>query len=82
MTAPQKLSQSQSCMPVHNLIRKLASEGYAVIVISSEMPEVMHVSDRIAAMFHGRIMRTFTTDEVTEDNLVAAISGIETDKVA
>ncbi|WP_417808529.1 sugar ABC transporter ATP-binding protein [Thioclava sp.] len=67
---------------IHDLIRKLASEGYAVIVISSEMPEVMHVSDRIAAMFHGRIMRTFTTDEVTEDNLVAAISGIETDKVA
>ena len=67
---------------IHDLIRKLASEGYAVIVISSEMPEVMHVSDRIAAMFHGRIMRTFTTEEVTEDNLVAAISGIETDRVA
>ncbi|TMV89302.1 sugar ABC transporter ATP-binding protein [Thioclava sp. BHET1] len=67
---------------IHDLIRTLASEGYAVIVISSEMPEVMHVSDRIVAMFHGRIMRSFTTEEVTEDNLVAAISGIETDKVA
>ncbi|KEP68325.1 ribose ABC transporter ATP-binding protein [Thioclava dalianensis] len=67
---------------IHDLIRTLAGEGYAVIVISSEMPEVMHVSDRIVAMFHGRIMRSFTTEEVTEDNLVAAISGIETDKVA
>jgi len=37
---------------------------------------VLHVSDRIIAMFHGRITRTFTSDEVTEDNLVQAISGI------
>ena len=64
---------------IHNLIRKLAGEGYAVIVISSEMPEVLHVSDRIVAMYHGRVMRTFTADEVTEDNLVAAISGISQD---
>ncbi|WP_163337544.1 sugar ABC transporter ATP-binding protein [Desulfopila sp. IMCC35008] len=61
---------------IHKLIRELAAQGYAVIVISSEMPEVLRVSDRIIAMFHGRIMRTFTADEVTEDNLVQAISGI------
>jgi len=61
---------------IHKLIRELAGQGYAVIVISSEMPEVLHVSDRIIAMFHGRITRTFTSDEVTEDNLVQAISGI------
>ena len=47
-----------------------------MIVISSEMPEVLHVSDRIVAMYSGRIMRTFTSDEVTEDNLIQAISGI------
>ncbi|WMS41369.1 sugar ABC transporter ATP-binding protein [Acuticoccus sp. MNP-M23] len=62
---------------IHNIIRKLAAEGYAVIVISSEMPEVLHVSDRIIAMYHGRISRTFETDEVTEDNLIQAISGID-----
>jgi len=67
---------------IHNLIRALAAQGYAVIVISSEMPEVLHVSDRIVAMYHGRIMRTFTSDEVTEDNLIQAISGINGDKVA
>lgn len=61
---------------IHNLIRELAAQGYAVIVISSEMPEVLHVSDRIIAMYHGRIIRTFTSDEVTEDNLIQAISGI------
>ncbi len=67
---------------IHNLIRDLAAQGYAVIVISSEMPEVLHVSDRIVAMYSGRVMRTFTSDEVTEDNLIQAISGISADKVA
>ena len=46
------------------------------------MPEVLRVSDRVIAMFHGRIMREFTAKEVTEDNLVQAISGIIPDKVA
>ncbi|PQO22266.1 ribose ABC transporter ATP-binding protein [Rhodobacteraceae bacterium WD3A24] len=67
---------------IHNLIRELAAHGYAVIVISSEMPEVLHVADRIVAMYHGRIMRTFTSDEVTEDSLVQAISGLGQDSAA
>jgi ribose transport system ATP-binding protein len=67
---------------IHNLIRDLAAQGYAIIVISSEMPEVLRVSDRVIAMFHGKIMREFTAKEVTEDNLVQAISGITTDEVA
>ncbi|HBZ42899.1 MAG TPA: ribose ABC transporter ATP-binding protein [Maritimibacter sp.] len=67
---------------IHNLIRELAAQGYAVIVISSEMPEVLHVSDRIIAMFAGKVMREFTADEVTEDSLIQAISGIKPDKVA
>jgi len=67
---------------IHNLIRELAAQGYAVIVISSEMPEVLHVSDRIVAMFSGRVMREFTSEEVTEDSLIQAISGIEPGKVA
>ena len=67
---------------IHNLIRDLAAQGYAVIVISSEMPEVLHVSDRIVAMYSGKVMREFTAEEVTEDSLIQAISGITTDKVA
>ncbi|MGI1662588.1 sugar ABC transporter ATP-binding protein [Palleronia sp. KMU-117] len=67
---------------IHNLIRELAGQGYAVIVISSEMPEVLHVSDRIVAMYHGELIRTFTAEEVTEDSLVQAISGIRGDRAA
>ncbi len=61
---------------IHNLIRDLASQGYAIIVVSSEMPEVLHVSDRIIAMYSGRIMREFSSAEVNEDSLIQAISGI------
>ena len=61
---------------IHNLLRELAQQGYAIIVISSEMPEVLHVSDRILAMYHGRVMREFTAAEVNEDNLIQAISGL------
>jgi len=64
---------------IHNLLRDLAKQGYAVIVISSEMPEVLHVSDRIVAMHHGRITREFTAEEVTEDSLIQAISGMTAD---
>ena len=61
---------------IHKLLRELAAQGYAVMVISSEMPEVLHVSDRVVAMYSGRIMRTFTSEEVTEDSLIQAISGL------
>jgi ribose transport system ATP-binding protein len=67
---------------IHKLLRDLAAQGYAVIVISSEMPEVLHVSDRIVAMYAGRVMRTFTAEEVTEDSLIQAISGLGGDRVA
>ncbi|MBF9029042.1 ATP-binding cassette domain-containing protein [Rhodobacterales bacterium HKCCE3408] len=64
---------------IHNLLRDLAKQGYAVIVISSEMPEVLHVADRIVAMYHGQVMREFDASEVTEDGLIQAISGITND---
>jgi ribose transport system ATP-binding protein len=67
---------------IHKLLRALAAQGYAVMVISSEMPEVLHVSDRIVAMYAGRIMRTFGAEEVTEEKLIQAISGIEADSAA
>ena len=67
---------------IHKLLRALAAQGYAVMVISSEMPEVLHVADRIVAMYSGQIMRTFTSDEVTEENLIQAISGLSAEKVA
>jgi ribose transport system ATP-binding protein len=62
---------------IHDPIRRLAQSGYAVLVISSEMPEVLGVSDRVLALYHGSLVRTFDdADALTEDELVQAISGM------
>ncbi|WP_108662079.1 sugar ABC transporter ATP-binding protein [Acuticoccus kandeliae] len=61
---------------IHDLIRRLAASGLAVLVISSEMPEIMGVSDRVLALYHGRIAGEFDADGLTEDRLVQAISGL------
>ena len=60
---------------IHRLIRELAQSGYAVLVISSEMPEVLGVSDRILAMYGGRIVRELDARTATEDELIQAITG-------
>jgi len=60
---------------IHSLIKELARSGYAVLVISSEMPEVLGVSTRVLALYHGRITGDFDADTVTEDQLVLAITG-------
>lgn len=60
---------------IHQLIRDLAKSGLAVIVVSSEMPEILAVSDRIMALYNGTHTRTFNRAEITEDDLIRAITG-------
>ncbi|MBT2725835.1 sugar ABC transporter ATP-binding protein [Bacillus sp. ISL-75] len=55
---------------IHKLLRKLASEGMGVIVISSELPEVLAVSDRILVMRHGRIAGELAIEEATQENIM------------
>ena len=45
-----------------------------MIVISSEMPEVMGISNRLIAITQGEITAEFTGDEITEENLIKAIT--------
>jgi ribose transport system ATP-binding protein len=59
---------------IHELIAGLAEKGLAVIVISSEMPEVLGVSHRIMTMANGRMVREFLGEEMTEKNLIEAVS--------
>lgn len=59
---------------IHELIAGLAENGLAVIVISSEMPEVLGVSHRVLAMAEGRIVGEFTGAAMTEENLIDAVS--------
>jgi ribose transport system ATP-binding protein len=67
---------------IHELIADLAEQGLAVIVISSEMPEVLGVSHRVLAMSEGAIVAEFEGDAMTEENLIDAISHHRVDAVA
>ena len=67
---------------IHKLIADLAESGMAVIVISSEMPEIMGVSNRIYTIAQGLITGELTGDEITEENLIKAITITESAKHA
>ncbi len=57
---------------VHQLIDDLARDGIAVILISSDLPEVLAMSDRIVVMREGRVRGTFTHDEADPERVMAA----------
>ena len=57
---------------VHALMSKLASEGMAILMISSELPEVLGMSDRVIAMHEGHMTAEFTRAEATQENIIAA----------
>jgi rhamnose transport system ATP-binding protein len=62
---------------VHDFMSELAAQGLAVIMVSSEIPEVLGMSDRVIVMREGRIAAEFKGDSMTPENLVRAAVGIE-----
>ena len=60
---------------IHSLMRDLAEEGVAVLMISSELPEVLGVSDRIIVMHEGRITGRLGREEATQDKIMMAATG-------
>ena len=60
---------------VHKLISSLAAGGIAVLVISSELPEVLTLADRILVMREGRLVARMPRSEATEEAIVAAGTG-------
>ena len=57
---------------IHELINKLADEGKAVVVISSYLPEIMALSDRILVCRQGQVVEEFSALEVTEEKIMYA----------
>ncbi|MEP9373496.1 sugar ABC transporter ATP-binding protein [Mesorhizobium sp. KR1-2] len=57
---------------IHQTIRKLADDGLAVVVISSYLPEIMNLSDRILVCRQGRIVEEFSPAEATEEKIMYA----------
>jgi rhamnose transport system ATP-binding protein len=60
---------------VHQLINELAAQGLGIILISSDMPEIMAMSDRILVMREGRQMGIFDREEATQEIILTAAMG-------
>src|ERR1700761_1570884 len=60
---------------VHNLLDRLAAAGIAILMISSELPEVLRMADRILVMREGRLTAEFTQAEASEEDIMAAATG-------
>ena len=60
---------------IHNLISKMVREGKAVIMVSSEMAEVIGVSDRIIVMHEGEMTATLERSEATQDVIMRYATG-------
>ncbi|WP_265500020.1 sugar ABC transporter ATP-binding protein [Paracoccus beibuensis] len=61
---------------VHDFMSELAAEGLSIIMVSSEIPEVLGMSDRVIVMREGRIAAECSGREMTPENLVRAAAGI------
>lgn len=57
---------------VYELINELTKKGKAVVLVSSEMPELIGMSDRILILSHGRIAGEFCGDDVNQEQLLEA----------
>jgi rhamnose transport system ATP-binding protein len=60
---------------VHRLLSELAAQGVAVLMISSELPEVLGMADRIVVLFEGRVTHEFARADATEESLMHAATG-------
>jgi len=60
---------------IHSLISELAGKGMAILMTSSELPEILGVSDRILVMKEGSLMAEFSREEATQNLIMQAATG-------
>ncbi|MFZ1768076.1 MAG: sugar ABC transporter ATP-binding protein, partial [Caldilinea sp.] len=60
---------------IHRLMSKLAQEGKAILMISSELPEILGMSDRVLVMHEGRISGEFARKDATQESIMRAATG-------
>ncbi len=61
---------------IYRIVAQLAQDGMAILLVSSELPEILGMSDRILVMRGGRIVGRFTRAEATEERLLAVAAGV------
>ncbi len=73
---PTKGIDIASKAAVHNFMAELVAEGLSVIMVSSELPEILGMSDRVIVMREGRIVAAFENSGLDAETLVRAAAGI------
>jgi ribose transport system ATP-binding protein len=63
---------------IYNFIAALAAEGCSIIVVSSEMPEVIGLCTRVAVMREGRIVGMLEGDAINETEIMRYAAGLKT----
>lgn len=66
---------------IYRLIDQLAHQGIGILLISTEMPEILGIADRILVMSNGRITGDFARAEATEEGLIAAAAALAPDQL-
>lgn len=61
---------------IYQILKNLTAKSKGIIIISSELPELLLLADRIAVMYRGKLMRILSKQEATEEKLAALASGI------
>ena len=60
---------------IHTLMAQLAQEGVAIVFVSSELPEILGMSDRVLVLHEGKTAGEFTNDNLTQEDLLTIMSG-------
>jgi ABC-type sugar transport system ATPase subunit len=63
---------------IHGLVRELAAQGTGILLISSELPEILSLSDRILVLRAGRLVGEVSRAAATQDGLLRMMAGLET----
>jgi ribose transport system ATP-binding protein len=63
---------------IHKLLQELADQGKAIVMISSELPEILRMSDRIVVMCEGRITGELMPEEATQERFMQLATQRET----
>ncbi|WPZ23440.1 sugar ABC transporter ATP-binding protein (plasmid) [Sulfitobacter faviae] len=66
---------------IYAFLRKLADQGHAIIVITSEMPELIGLADRVMVMRLGEVSGTLNAGEITEDAIVRLSMGLRAEQM-
>jgi ABC-type sugar transport system ATPase subunit len=61
---------------IYHLLRRLAAEGVAIIVISSDLVEILGLSDRALVMRNGRLVSELAGEQITEETIIACATGV------